>query len=50
MESKYNKKAKTYNKVVCSQCGKPREIYRIGKDNKKKFWCSDCHKFVWPKK
>lgn len=46
MDIKYNQKAKSYFKVMCFSCGTEREIYRIGGDNTKKFWCSNCRKSV----
>jgi hypothetical protein len=49
MDMKYNKKNKHYFKVICSKCGLKREIYRIGCDNTKSFYCVDCMKHVKPK-
>lgn len=44
----YNKKAKTWAKVTCSKCNLSREIYRIGGDNSKLFYCEYCSKMVKP--
>jgi len=48
MEIKYNKKSKIYFNVMCSVCKNIREIYRIGGDNTKKFYCTHCHKMQEP--
>jgi len=34
--------------VKCAECQQIREIHRIGKDNSKPFYCSNCRRMVKP--